>query len=742
MANRDRARGIPLSRTRSRQILAGPEDMCSVQKSSPPDRSSAVAGVAISPARHAGARLLPPEVRPGRPARHHDPALRPMRFVGAAAQHGERLALHPRASSTARGRDRSGQHRLDAFIVSPTLHFAPAHLPTSCERVIARRRSRRSCSFAHHRRNDSMTSCKALAALLALAGTTLPCIQPGSRRRCEPARRAAGIEERLHRHASMRSNSASRSSSQRARRRVVRADAAPRSRCRPGASGSTATAFNPAISLILGGSYTNASQDPETWRIAGFMPSGGEVGPGERSFNLGESELTLSANVDPYFSAKMTAAITAEDEIEVEEAFFRTLALPSGFTAKGGRFFSGFGYLNEVHAHAWDFVDQPLVYQAFFGGQFTQDGVQVKWLAPTDLFVELGAETGNGSAFPATRRNRNGLNGATLFAHVGGDVGDATSWRAGAAWLDQRAEDRTFENVDEFDLPVIEFVHRQVAHLGRGCGPEVDAARRRRTRRQLKLQGEYMHRARKRACSRSIPKALSLSDALSQRAVRLVPAGRVSVPAALARGPALRLARLRHAAHRAGRLGRAVARRHSRRCCRRIRIASRSCSTGTRASSRACARSTTGTTRAARTIAIARSACNTSTASARTARTSTEEPQPCFDFIRSVVALLILAAALPAHAALKVLATTADWGALVDRDRRRSGQRLRRDQRAAGRASRRCQAESGRARAHGGSRRRNGRGAGNRLAAGAGAGVRQPPHPARQSRLLRSRARS
>jgi zinc/manganese transport system substrate-binding protein len=36
-----------------------------------------------------------------------------------------------------------------------------------------------------------------------------------------------------------------------------------------------------------------------------------------------------------------------------------------------------------------------------------------------------------------------------------------------------------------------------------------------------------------------------------------------------------------------------------------------------------------------------------------------------FHFIRSAVALLILAAALPAQAALKVLATTTDWGALV-----------------------------------------------------------------------------
>src|SRR6185295_6636988 len=69
------------------------------------------------------------------------------------------------------------------------------------------------------------------------------------------------------------------------------ATAAPPS---PGASG--ATAFNPAISVILAGTYTDLSQDPESYRIAGFLPSGDEVGPGDRSFNLGESELTLSAN--------------------------------------------------------------------------------------------------------------------------------------------------------------------------------------------------------------------------------------------------------------------------------------------------------------------------------------------------------------------------------------------------------------------------------------------------------------
>lgn len=258
-------------------------------------------------------------------------------------------------------------------------------------------------------------------------------------------------------------------------------------------SGSAASAFNPAISLILAGNYTGTSQNPESWRIAGFMPGGGEVGPGARSFNLGESELVLAASVDPYFRASLTAAITAEDEIEIEEAFFQSLALPVGFTAKGGRFFSGIGYLNEAHAHTWDFADQPLVYQALFSNQIGQDGVQLKWLAPTDLFIEIGAESGNGQAFPGTRRNRNGLNGTTLFAHVGGDLGQSTSWRLGASWMDLNAEDRTYEDVDDLDQAVVN------AFTGDSRTWGVDAVLKwspygNVSRQQLKLQGEYFRR--------------------------------------------------------------------------------------------------------------------------------------------------------------------------------------------------------------------------------------------------------
>lgn len=259
------------------------------------------------------------------------------------------------------------------------------------------------------------------------------------------------------------------------------------------ATSSGATAFNPAMSVILAGNYAHTSQDPATFAIAGFIPTGGEIGPGERSFNLGESEITLSANIDPYFAGSLTAALSPEDEIEVEEAFVRTIALPEGFTAKMGRFFSGIGYLNEVHAHAWDFTDQPLAYQAFYGGQLAQNGVQVKWIAPTDLFVEIGAESGNGDAFPGTRREANGLNGAAAFAHVGSDIGDSASWRAGVSYLDVRAQERAWDDVDADGLPVVNaFTGTSKTWAGDFVlkwSPQGNP-----TQRNLKVQGEYLRR--------------------------------------------------------------------------------------------------------------------------------------------------------------------------------------------------------------------------------------------------------
>ncbi len=130
--------------------------------------------------------------------------------------------------------------------------------------------------------------------------------------------------------------------------------------------------------------------------------------------------------------------------MSVEEAYGILTALPNGLTPKFGRFFSGLGYLNEQHQHAWDFIDAPLAYQAFLGGQYGNDGVQLKWVAPTDQFLELGAEVGNGAGFPGTERNKNGAGSGVVYAHTGGDIGESHSWRAGLSYLQTRAQDREF----------------------------------------------------------------------------------------------------------------------------------------------------------------------------------------------------------------------------------------------------------------------------------------------------------
>ena len=203
-------------------------------------------------------------------------------------------------------------------------------------------------------------------------------------------------------------------------------------------SASSASAFNPSISAILNGTYAHLSRDPAAFALPGFAPEG-EVGPGRRGFALGESELVFSASVDPYFDATLIMAVTPEDSVAVEEAYGRWLSAPLGLAPKFGRFRSGIGYLNEQHPHAWDFVDAPLPYQAFLGNSFTNDGVQLKWVAPIDTFLELGAEAGNGDAYPGAQRTRNGAGAGAVFAHAGGDVGASHSWRAGVSHLRTRS---------------------------------------------------------------------------------------------------------------------------------------------------------------------------------------------------------------------------------------------------------------------------------------------------------------
>ncbi|RDH84804.1 MAG: hypothetical protein DIZ80_04890 [endosymbiont of Galathealinum brachiosum] len=190
--------------------------------------------------------------------------------------------------------------------------------------------------------------------------------------------------------------------------------------------------FNPDISLTLDGRYGSYSNDSD-YELPGFM-LGGEANRGEQGFHLGHNELSISSNIDDMFFGKLTTAIAdheGETEVELEEAYIETLTLDYGIKVKAGRFYSDIGYLNNQHGHVWDFMDAPLIYRGFFGDQLVDDGLQLSWLVPTDIYFKVGIEAGRGERFPAGGAANDGNGAQAAFVKFGGDVGVSNAWQLG-----------------------------------------------------------------------------------------------------------------------------------------------------------------------------------------------------------------------------------------------------------------------------------------------------------------------
>ncbi len=253
-----------------------------------------------------------------------------------------------------------------------------------------------------------------------------------------------------------------------------------------------ANSLNPAISMVLSGTYSRTSRDPADYRISGFqLPSGAEVGPGTRGFSLAETELSFSANIDPWLRGVTHIALHPDNAVSVEEAYVQTTSLGSGLSLKAGRFLSGVGYLNSQHAHTWDFVDAPLAYQALLGTQLGDDGVQLKWIAPTDQYIELGAELARGRSFPGSGNSRNGAGMASLGVHTGGDIGESHSWRAGVSVLSAKADGQALDTLNSSGTAVgNSFTGKTRLWIADGVwkwAPNGNASRT-----SFKLQGEYL----------------------------------------------------------------------------------------------------------------------------------------------------------------------------------------------------------------------------------------------------------
>ena len=225
-------------------------------------------------------------------------------------------------------------------------------------------------------------------------------------------------------------------------------------------------------------------------RMAGFK-SGESEGP-ENGFNLREVELGLSAEVDPYFRAWATVSVD-EEGAGFEEAVLQTTSLPYGLTLSGGKIKSGIGRLNRQHAHAWDFLDAPLVYRAMFGGEgLSGDGVQLTWLAPTPFYLLFGTEVFNGDnehSFSMSDADNMPQHDAprlyTAFMKTGPDLGPNNALQFGLSALSGRHqvwdEDEDAGADGESRIFGTDFVYKHDAKRSHGEGDFI-------------LQGEYFYR--------------------------------------------------------------------------------------------------------------------------------------------------------------------------------------------------------------------------------------------------------
>lgn len=113
---------------------------------------------------------------------------------------------------------------------------------------------------------------------------------------------------------------------------------------------------------------------------------------GEDGIKLSEAEIQFTSDVDAYFKADAYFAVAKENDewgIEPEEVYVETTALPR-VTVKAGKSKMPMGKHNELHVHAFPFINAPLINENILGDEgLNETGVGVSALVPAPWFSEL-----------------------------------------------------------------------------------------------------------------------------------------------------------------------------------------------------------------------------------------------------------------------------------------------------------------------------------------------------------------
>jgi hypothetical protein len=162
-------------------------------------------------------------------------------------------------------------------------------------------------------------------------------------------------------------------------------------------------AWSPAEPLTIaraGSAYMNISFDAliDVGGSTQADPSSqlelGDHDPIKNGFSLRNAEIAVDGAVDPYLKGFGNIVLKLDKnnntEIELEEAYAQTTALPGNLQAKAGQFFAAFGRQNMQHPHQWAFVDAPIILERTLGPDGLRSiAAQGSWLLPTPFYTEL-----------------------------------------------------------------------------------------------------------------------------------------------------------------------------------------------------------------------------------------------------------------------------------------------------------------------------------------------------------------
>ncbi len=199
----------------------------------------------------------------------------------------------------------------------------------------------------------------------------------------------------------------------------------------PAARAASGKAFNPDLSANFLGLIRQ-----------GTGISNNRSNPDHNGVRLQEAEIQLSSDVDVYFKAVALFSVSQTDTtpaangsteygIDPEEVYLETISLP-GVTIRAGKMKLGLGKHNQLHTHAYPFIDAPLFQSALVGDEgLNETAVSAAVLVPAPWFSEItvqGFTPGNSELY---RSRESGEIGALVRLKNLWDLSDDTTLEFG-----------------------------------------------------------------------------------------------------------------------------------------------------------------------------------------------------------------------------------------------------------------------------------------------------------------------